>query len=69
MASPSESPAMGPNSGPTTIAPTMRMGESSTSPTAAMSAARTTNTRKLGVSTDSSRALASTVSHTAASVP
>ena len=41
------SPAIGPNSGPTTIAPMIRIGESSITPTDAIRHARTMNARKL----------------------
>ena len=42
-----QTPASGPNSGPTTIAPTIRIGESSTMPTAAICIAATMNSTKL----------------------
>ena len=40
-----QNPAIGPNSGPTTMAPTIRIDESSRMPTAAMSPASTMNAR------------------------
>ncbi len=61
--------ANGPYSGPTTIAPTIRIGESSRIPAAAIIAATAMNTRNEGVSIASSRARNSSSSHTSASAP
>lgn len=46
--SPTQSAASGPKSGPTTIAPTMRIGSSNTTPIAAIIVATAMNTRKVG---------------------
>ncbi len=59
--------ARGPNSGPTTIAPTIRMGESITMPTTAICIAATMNATKLTESSVSSDVRASTSSHMTAS--
>ena len=62
-----QSPAIGPNSGPTTIAPMIRIGESSRMPTEAIRQARTMNSRKLAESSVFSEVRASTSSQTTAS--
>ena len=61
--------ASGPYSGPTTMAPTIRIGESSRMPTAAIMAATAMNTRNDTVSSDSLRQRSSISSHTSASAP
>ena len=60
-------PASGPNSGPTTIAPTIRIGESRKMPTEAIRQASTMKTRKLPPSSMLSEVRASTSSQTTAS--
>ena len=62
-----QSPAIGPNSGPTTIAPMIRIGESSRTPTEAIRQARTMKSRKLAESSVFSEVRASTSSQTTAS--
>jgi len=59
--------ASGPKSGPTTMAPTMRIGWSLTTPTAAIIVATAMKTRKVAVSRTSSPARASTSCQTTAS--
>ena len=61
------SAANGPNSGPTTIAPTTVTGESVTTPTAAIMHARHRKSRNVTLSVDSSRVRAESSSHTIAS--
>ncbi len=60
-------PASGPNSGPTTIAPTMVTGESVATPTTASRQAMVMNARYEGVSVDASPVCATSSSHTTAS--
>ena len=62
-----QSPASGPNSGPTTIAPMIRITESVMIPTPAISVARTMNARKLNDSSALSDVRLSTSSQTTAS--
>ena len=62
-----EMAASGPNSGPRTMAPTIRIGSSSTIPTAAICIAATMNSTKLKDSSVCSDVRASTSSHTTAS--
>ena len=62
-----QKPAIGPNSGPTTIAPTMRISESRKMPTAASIAARTMKSRKTPDSSTFSLVRCSTSSQTTAS--
>ena len=62
-----DSPASGPNSGPTTIAPTMRIGWSSRIPTAAISIASTMKATKLNYSSVLLGPALSTSSQTTAS--
>jgi hypothetical protein len=62
-----QKPAMGPNSGPTTIAPTMRIGEFRKMPTAAMSAASSMKAMNDQVSSASSDVRSTTSSQTTAS--
>ena len=61
------SPASGPNSGPTTIAPMIRICESVKIPQAAINVARTMNARKVTESSALSEVRASTCSQTTAS--
>ena len=61
------SAASGPNSGPTTIAPTTVTGESVTTPTAAIRHASDRNIRKVTLSVESSRVRATSSSQTTAS--
>lgn len=56
------SAASGPNSGPTTMAPTTVTGESVTTPTAAIKHARQRNAMKVTLSRDSSRVRAASSS-------
>ena len=58
--------ATGPKSGPITMAPTISTGLSTTMPQAAIIDARAMNTKNDGVGVASSRAWASTCSHTVA---
>ncbi len=67
LTSATQRPASGPNSGPTTIAPTIRIGWSSTMPTAAICIAMTMKSRKLSESSVFSEVRDSTSSHTTAS--
>ena len=62
-----QTPASGPNSGPTTIAPMIRISESVRIPTAAISVARTMNATKEPESSADSDVRSSTSSHTTAS--
>ena len=62
-----QSPARGPNSGPTTIAPMIRISESSMIPSAAIMVARSMKARKLTESSALSDVCCSTVSQTTAS--
>lgn len=64
-----QSPASGPNSGPTAIAPTIRIALSSTAPHAASMVATDMNARYTAVSVDSSWVISATASHTSASAP
>ena len=61
------SAASGPNSGPTTIAPTTVTGELVTTPTAAIMHARHRKVRNVTLNVDSSRVRATSSSHTIAS--
>ena len=61
------SAASGPNSGPTTMAPTTVTGESVITPTAAIMQARHRNNRKVMLRVDSSRVRATSSSQTMAS--
>ena len=62
-----QKPAIGPNSGPTTIAPTIRIGESRKMPTEAIRQASAMKMRKLPPSSALSEVRASTSSQTTAS--